>query len=183
MNPRQPGDRDHLETACGETRPTAYPILAHFPHASRVCGNRPRLYTHVCIYSNCCCCAACVHFGALFSGQRRFVFLCCDTRMYLRFRGCPVVLDIELSVSAWYHKTRRVPLRARRLLLLLLTAERRDRWRVVCGITLKLTSNGEETKITILCQSEHQKIPPHPKQPRLKKHFFSSRKSHVPGIC
>ena len=28
---------------------------------------------------------------------------------------------------------------------------------------------------TILCQSEHQKIPPHPKHPRLKKHFFSSR--------
>ena len=43
--------------------------------------------------------------------------------MYLRFRGCPVVLDIELSLSAWYHKTRRVLLRARRLLLLLLTAE------------------------------------------------------------
>ena len=41
----------------------------------------------------------------LFSGQRSFVVLCCDTRMYLRFRGCPVVLDIELSVSAWYHKT------------------------------------------------------------------------------
>ena len=27
INPQQPGDRDHLETACGETRPTAYPIL------------------------------------------------------------------------------------------------------------------------------------------------------------
>ena len=26
--------------------------------------------------------------------------LCCDTRMYRRFQGCPVVLDIELSVSA-----------------------------------------------------------------------------------
>ena len=38
---------------------------------------------------------------------RRFVSLCCYTRMYRRFRGCPVVLDIELSVSAWYHKTRR----------------------------------------------------------------------------
>ena len=41
-------------------------------------------------------------FSILFSGQRSFVFLCSDTRMYLRFRGCPVVLDIELSVSAWY---------------------------------------------------------------------------------
>ena len=30
-------------------------------------------------------------------------------------------------------------------------------------------------KITILCQSEHQKIPPHPKRPRLKNHVFSSR--------
>ena len=76
----------------------------------------------------------------LFSGQRSFVFLCCDTRMYLRFRGCPVVLDIELSVSAWYHKTRRALLRARRLLLLLLTAEIRERRRAVCGVTFKLTS-------------------------------------------
>ena len=42
-------------------------------------------------------------------------------RMCLRFRGCPVVLDIELSVRARYHKTR-VLLRARRLLLLLVAA-------------------------------------------------------------
>ena len=63
----------------------------------------------------------------LFSGQRSFVFLCCDTRMYPQFRGCLVVLDTELSVSAWYHKTRRVLLRARRLLLrLLLTAESKE---------------------------------------------------------
>ena len=26
--------------------------------------------------------------------------------MYFRFRGCPVMLDVELYVSAWYHKTR-----------------------------------------------------------------------------
>ena len=62
-----------------------------------------------------------IRFGALFCRQHSF-FLYCD--MYLRFRGCLVVLDIELSVSAWYHKTQRVLLRARRLLLLLLlTAE------------------------------------------------------------
>ena len=67
--------------------------------------------------SSQCCCAACIRFGALFSRQRSF-FLYCD--MYLRFRGCPVVLDIELSVSPWYQKNRRVQLRARRLLLLLL---------------------------------------------------------------
>ena len=36
-----------------------------------------------------------LHF--LFSRQRSF-FLCCD--MCLRFRGRPVVLDIELSVNA-----------------------------------------------------------------------------------
>ena len=58
-----------------------------------------------------------------------------------------MVLDIELSVSAWYHKTRRVPLRARRLLLvLLLTAESKVRRLAVCGVTFKLASNGAETK-------------------------------------
>ena len=74
--------------------------------------------------------------------------------MYLRFRGCPVVLDIELSVSAWYHKTRRVLLRARGLLLrarrllllLLLTAESKERRLAVCGVTFKPASNGAETK-------------------------------------
>ena len=72
----------------------------------------------------------------LFSGQRSFVSLCCDTYMYRRFRGCPVVLDIELSMSAWYHKTRRVLLRARRLLLLLLLpAESEERRLAVCGMT------------------------------------------------
>ena len=86
-------------------------------------------------------------FGALFSGQRGFAFLCCDTRIYLRLRGCPVVLDIELSVSAWHHNARRVLLRAKRLLLLLLlTAESKERWLAVCGITFKLASNGVETK-------------------------------------
>ena len=55
-NSQQPGDRDHLETACDETRPTRSPTLALF-HRSRVCGNRPRTalamskndecYTHV----------------------------------------------------------------------------------------------------------------------------------------
>ena len=70
------------------------------------------------MYSQCCC-AACIPFGALFSRQRS-LFLYCD--MYLRLRGCPVVLDIEPSVSAWCQKTRRVLLRGRRLLLLLLLA-------------------------------------------------------------
>ena len=43
----------------------------------------------------------------------------CDT--CLRFRSCPVVLDIELTVSAGYQKPRAL-LRARLLLLLLLAA-------------------------------------------------------------
>ena len=71
-----------------------------------------------CIYRypySCCCFACCIRFGALFSRQRSFCFLYCD--VYLRFRGCPVVLGIELSVSAWYQKTRRALLRARCLLL------------------------------------------------------------------
>ena len=40
-NPLQPGQRDHLETTCDETRPTRSPILARF-HRSRACVNRPR---------------------------------------------------------------------------------------------------------------------------------------------
>ena len=58
-----------------------------------------------------------------------------------------MVVDIELSVSAWYHKTRRVLLHARRLLLLLLlTAESKERRLVVCGMTFKPASNGAEAK-------------------------------------
>ena len=40
-NLQQPGDRDHLETACDETRSTRYPTFARF-HGPRVYGNRPR---------------------------------------------------------------------------------------------------------------------------------------------
>ena len=65
--PSQPGDRDHLETACSETRPTRGPMLALFLQKSWVCGNQPRLNTHGCIYSHSCCrCAACVRAGALY---------------------------------------------------------------------------------------------------------------------
>ena len=106
---------------------------------------------HTYVYTRTAAAAAAppVHVLVLYtiSGQRSFVFLCCDTRMYRRFRGCPVVLDIELSVSAWYHETRRVLLCARRLLLLLiLAAESKERRLAVCGITFKPASNGAETK-------------------------------------
>ena len=57
-------------------------------------------------------CAACKRLVALFSRQRSFL-LYCD--MCLRVRGCPVLFHIELSVSAWCHKTRVLP-HARRLL-------------------------------------------------------------------
>ena len=55
----------------------------------------------------------------------------------------------------------------------------RDQRAAACGVLhdcqtdIHLSGN----KITILCQSEHQKIPPHAKHPRLKKHFFSARNS------
>ena len=57
----------------------------------------------------------------LFSRQRSvfLYYLTCD--MCLRFRDCPVVLDIELSVSARHQKTR-VLLRTRRLVLPLVAA-------------------------------------------------------------
>ena len=48
------------------------------------------------------------------NSQRSFFLYCCH--MCLRFRGCPVLPHIELSVSARYHKTHAL-LRARRLLL------------------------------------------------------------------
>ena len=156
------------------------PLGTPYSHSSSIdigfCGNRHRMYTHYVylVYSHCCCCcAACVRFGALydvlFSGESSFVFLCCDTRMYRRFRGCPVVIDIELSVSAWYHKNRRVLLRARRLLLvLLLTAESKERRLAVCGITSKPASNGAETNVPF----RRQKNSPHAKHPRLKKAFL-----------
>ena len=58
-----------------------------------------------------------------------------------------MILDIELSVSAWYQKTRRALLRARcLLLLLLLAADSRDRRCAVCGITVKISCQGGETK-------------------------------------
>ena len=56
-------------------------------------------------------------------------------------------LDIELSVSAWYQKTRCALLRARRLLLLLfLAAVSRERRCAVCGITFIISCNGTERK-------------------------------------
>ena len=58
---------------------------------------------------------------SIFSPQRSFFlyYLTCD--MCLRCQGCPVVLDIELPVSARHQKTRSL-LCARRLVLLLAAA-------------------------------------------------------------
>ena len=55
---------------------------------------------------------------SIFSPQRSFFLYYLTCCMCLRFRGCPAVLDIELSVSERQQKTR-VMLCARRLVLLL----------------------------------------------------------------
>ena len=97
-----------------------------------------------CIHTcpHCSCWASCIRFGDLFSRQRSFCFLYCD--MHLRFRGCPVVLDIELYVSACYQKTCTVLLRARCLLmLLLLAADSKKRRCAVCDITFESTRKME----------------------------------------
>ena len=88
-----------------------------------------------------CYCAACIHFGALFSRQRSF-FLYCD--MYLRFRACAVVLDIELSVRAWCQKTRHALYCCARgvfccCCFLEQTAESGSVRCAVCGISFKIT--------------------------------------------
>ena len=59
-----------------------------------------------------------IRFGVLYCRQRSF-FLYCDLRLW--FRGCPVVLDIELSVSTRYHQTH-VLQRVRRFVLQLVAA-------------------------------------------------------------
>ena len=59
----------------------------------------------------------------------------CD--MCLRFRGCPVVLDIELSVSARYQKTC-VLLRARRVFCCSIAA--------ASGIIFEITCNESKAK-------------------------------------
>ena len=102
-NPQPPGHRHLLETAGDETRPTRRFILARLLPRSRDCEYQLclRKYTPALLLL----CRFCIRFGALFSRQCSFCFLYCD--MYLRFRGCPVVLDIEDYVSAWYRKTRR----------------------------------------------------------------------------
>ena len=53
----------------------------------------------------------------------------------------------------------------------------REQKAAACGVrhNVQTDTQWSGNKITILCQSEHQKIPPHPKHSRLKKHFFSSR--------
>ena len=66
-----------------------------------------------------------------------------------------------------------VLLRARcLLLLLLLAADSKERRCSVCGITFKITSNMERKQKNDLGQSEHERIPPHPKHTHSKKHLF-----------
>ena len=53
----------------------------------------------------------------------------------------------------------------------------RERRAAACGVrhNVQTVIKRSGNKITISCQSEHQKISPHPKHPRLTKHCFSSR--------
>ena len=105
----------------------------------------------------------------------------CD--MCLRFRDCPVVLDTELSVRArWYQKTRVLLLRAQPSSAALCSSERHK---------FQNYMQWEQSKITVLDQSEDQKITifgapllrncVYPrrtqKHTRLKIHFFSSGNS------
>ena len=92
--------------------------------------------------------------------------------MYLRFRGCPVVLDIELSVSAWYQKTRRALLRVRSSAAAASCS--RQRRGAVCGVRHNVQNimQWSGNKRMILCQSEHEKIPPHTKHTHIKNHFL-----------
>ena len=101
-NPQQPGDRDHLETACGETRPTVSPILVLLLSIDPGCVEISLACIHICVLAQLLCRLLYTFGAALFSRKSNLFFYCCD--MYLRLRGCPVVLDIELSVSAWYQK-------------------------------------------------------------------------------
>ena len=86
-------------------------------------------------------CAAWIRFFgdlfSIFSPQRSFFlyYLTCD--MCLRFRGCPVVLDIELSVSARCQKTP-VLLHARRVFCCSVAA--------ASGIKFKITCNKSKAK-------------------------------------
>ena len=73
------------------------------PWMSRLWKSASRVYTHTHILAMLLLLhRLCTFWCSIqFFGQRSFVVLCCDNRMYRRFRGCPVVLDTELSVSAW----------------------------------------------------------------------------------
>ena len=103
-------------TAARPPRPTRDGARRNTSHAvAHTCTlplQIPGLFVEIslaCIhtYPHCCCCdACCIRFDAQFTRQRGFFCsLYCD--ICFRFRGCPVVLDIELSVSAWYQKTQR----------------------------------------------------------------------------
>ena len=53
----------------------------------------------------------------------------------------------------------------------------REQRAAACGVRHNFQTDikWSGNKITFLCQSEHQKITPHPEHPRLKNHLFSSR--------
>ena len=124
-------------------------------------------------YPHCCCCAACIRFGAFVFRQRSFCFLYCDINVSPFFGVVRLCFTLSFPVSAWYQKTRRALLRARCLLLLLLLASRQQR-AAVCGVRQNFQNfmQWSGNKRTILCQSEHERISPHPRHTHITKHFF-----------
>ena len=54
-------------------------------------------------------------------------------------------------------------------------SSRREQIAAACGVRHNVQNGIKWSGNKITCQSEHQKIPPHPKKTRLKKIFFSSR--------
>ena len=57
-------------------------------------------------------------------------------------------------------------------MLLLLVAVSKERRCAVCGITFKITCNIERKQKNDFCQSEHERIPPHPTHTHIKKQTF-----------
>ena len=93
--------------------------------------------------------------------------------MYLRFPGCPVVLDVELSVSARYQNTRRVLLRARRLLLLLLLAAESGGARCAAQRSKLHAMERKESNDFVPIRTPEN--PAAPKTPPLENALFNSR--------
>ena len=93
IRPTQNTTRNHPATATNSRRPATKHVARGSPY-SRASSIDPGFVeiSLACIhtYPHCCCCAACVCFGALFSCQRSFCFLHCDHR-YICISGLSLI--------------------------------------------------------------------------------------------